>query len=287
VAAATDTATDRVEIRPTRTSNTVFTGVIAFSIALLSGFILITVYMVLARGLPNLWSSLTSPEIQFAVKLSLGTSLVSTALCVALGVPVAYGLSRLRIRGKGIVMAVLDIPMALPPIVAGVALLLLFGTTSGGDWLASVGLKFVFTVQGIVLAQFFVNMPYMLRVTQGTFDDIDPKMEFVARTLGCSRAQAFFRVTLPLARNGLIAGAIITWARALGEFGAALMLAGATRLKTETLPVSLYLNMSTGDLELAMAAASILMLISFASLLVFEALGGSSRLLTRAKGAGT
>ncbi|MBN2204748.1 MAG: molybdate ABC transporter permease subunit [Thermoleophilia bacterium] len=243
--------------------------------------------MVLARGLPNLWAGLSSPEIRFAIRLSLLTSLASTSLCVAIGVPVAYGMSRLHMRGKGIVTALLDIPLALPPIVAGVALLLLFGTTSAGQWLADMGLKLVFTVQGIVLAQFFVNIPYMLRVMRGTFDDVDPRLEFVARTLGCSRPQAFFRVTLPLAKNGLIAAAIITWARALGEFGAALMLAGATRLKTETLPVSLYLNMGVGDLELALAAASILILISLVSLFVFEALGGSPMVLSRTKGGRT
>ncbi len=271
-------------LRHTRTRNGVFTAGLALSIAVLAGFILLCIYLVLARGLPNLWTSLTSPEIRFAIRLSLLTSLASTALCVVIGVPVAYGMSRLHVWGKGIVTAVLDIPLALPPIVAGVSLLLLFGTTSFGDWLASVGLKFVFTVQGIVLAQFFVNIPYMLRVMRGAFDDVDPRLEFVARTLGCSRGQSFVRVTLPLAKNGLIAAAIITWARALGEFGAALMLAGATRLKTETLPVSLYLNMGCGDLALALAAASILILISLSSLFVFEALGGSPMVLSRTKG---
>lgn len=273
IVVASDTPTDRAEIRSTRARNRIFTAVLAVSVALLAGFIIITIYMVLARGLPNLWVSLSSPEIQFAIRMSLMTSLASTAMCVVVGVPVAYALSRLHMWGKSIVTAVLDIPLALPPIVAGVALLLLFGTTSAGQWLADNGLKFVFTVQGIVLAQFFVNIPYMLRMMHGTFDDIDPRMEFVARTLGCSRSQAFFRVALPLAKNGLVAAAVITWARAIGEFGAALMLAGATRLRTETLPVSLYLNMGTGDLPLALAAASILILMSLASLFVFEALG--------------
>ncbi|MBN2405051.1 MAG: ABC transporter permease subunit [Coriobacteriia bacterium] len=240
--------------------------------------------MVLARGLPNLWASLHTAEIMFAMKLSLLTSLASTALCVLFAVPVAYGLTRFNIKGGGVLSMIMDIPMALPPIVSGVALLLLFGTTAFGRWLTAIGLPLVFTVQGIVVAQFFVNMPYMLRVMRSTFEDIDARMEFVARTLGCSRSQAFFKVTLPLSKNGLVAGAVITWARALGEFGAALMLVGATRLKTETLPVSLYLNMSCGDLELALAAASILIVISVLSLFIFEAMGGSPAGITRGTG---
>jgi len=169
---------------------------------------------------------------------------------------------------------ILDIPLALPPVVSGVSLLLLFGTTEFGKTLALHGLKFVFTTWGIVLAQFFVNVPYMIRVLKSTIADINPRFEFVGRILGCSQLQAFFKITLPLAKNGLIAGIVITWARALGEFGAALMLAGATRMKTETLPVSLFLNMSTGDLKLAMAAATILIIVSVVSLFIFELLGG-------------
>ncbi len=103
--------------------------------------------------------------------------------------------------------------------------------------------------------------------------DINPKLEFVSRTLGYNQIKTFFKVTLPLAKNGLIAGIVITWARAIGEFGAALMLAGSTRMKTETLPISLFLNMSTGDLELGLAAATIIILISIFSLLIFEILG--------------
>ncbi|MBC7075914.1 MAG: ABC transporter permease subunit [Syntrophomonadaceae bacterium] len=230
--------------------------------------------MILVRGTPNILSSVATREIQFAIKLSFSTSIISTILCILVAVPVAYGMSRLNFVGKRFATTVLDIPIALPPIVSGVALLLLFGTTSFGHALAAWGLEFVFTPLGIVLAQFFVNVPYMIKVLKSSIDDIDPRMEFVARTLGCTRLQSFVRITLPLVRNGLVAGIIITWARALGEFGAALMLAGATRLKTETLPVSLFLNMSVGDLELAMAAATILIIVSVGSLFIFEIMGG-------------
>lgn len=267
----------------TRRQNLVFTALVAISIALLAGFILAAISLVVLRGIPELGTSIATREIQFAIKLSLATSIFSTLLCIILAIPAAYGLARLNFPGKRLINTVLNIPIALPPIVSGVALLLLFGTTAFGHELASRGLKFVFTPLGIVIAQFFVNVPYMVTVLRSAINDIDPRLEFVARTLGCNRLQSFLRVTLPLAQNGLIAAAVITWARALGEFGAVLMLCGATRLKTEILPISLFLNMSTGDLDLALAAASILIIISIISLFVFELLGGHRHETSRAE----
>lgn len=243
-------------------------------IILLSLLIIASLYNILGKGLPGILESLATPEIQYSFKLSLMTSIISTIMCVIVAIPVAYGTERFKLPGKRVLNVVLAVPLALPPVVSGVALLLLFGQTEFGKMLASSGLKFVFTIKGIILAQFFVNIPYMIRVLKSTIADINPRLEFVGRTLGCSQLQAFFKITLPLAKNGLIAGIVITWARAIGEFGAALMLAGATRMKTETLPVSLYLNMSTGDLRLAMASATILIVISIVSLFVFEFLGG-------------
>jgi molybdate transport system permease protein len=261
--------------------NIFFIAVLALSIGFLAGFILIAISMILVRGYPGLVSSIGSKEIQFAIKLSFETSIISTLLCILVAVPVSYGMARLNFPGKRFINTIMDIPIALPPIVSGVALLLLFGTTSFGHALANRGIEFVFTPMGIVLAQFFVNVPYMIKVLESTIDDVDPRLEFVARTLGCSRLQSFFKITLPLARNGLMAGIVITWARALGEFGAALMLAGATRLKTETLPVSLFLNMSCGDLKLGLAAASVLIIISVMSLFAFEIMGGRQFELSR------
>lgn len=254
-------------------ANLFFLFIIGFSIVLLISFILLSISMILIRGLPNLQKTLFIEEIQFAIQLSLYTSLISTVLCILFSIPIAYGIARYDFIGKNLVNTILDIPMALPPVVSGVALLLLFGTTAFGDILAKYGLKFVFDVKGIILAQFFVNVPYILRILKSTFMDINPKLEFVSRTLGYNQIKTFFKVTLPLAKNGLIAGIVITWARAIGEFGAALMLAGSTRMKTETLPISLFLNMSTGDLELGLAAATIIILISIFSLLIFEILG--------------
>lgn len=248
------------------------------SMALVSAFtflfIISAVITVIFRGAPHIGRSLAMPEIQFAIKLSLYTSVISTVLCIIVAIPVAYVLARIDFPLKSVFNTLLDLPLALPPVVSGVCLLLFFGTTAFGAWLERIGLPFVFTVNGIIVAQFFVNLPFVIRVMKSTILSVNPRLEFISRTLGCTPAQAFFKVTLPLSKNGIIAGTVITWARALGEFGAALMLAGATRFRTETLPISLFLNMSTGDLEEAMAAANLLIFISIISLYIFNKFGG-------------
>ncbi len=244
----------------------------------ITAFIISLLLLVITRPDPQaVIESLLSPEIRFAIYLSLVTSVISTLLCIAVAVPAAYALARYTFFGKSFVSMVLDLPLALPPLVAGVALLLFFGTTAFGDALASIGLVFVFTPLGIIIAQFFVNLPFMLRIMRSTFTDISPRYEYVACTLGCTNLQAIRRVTLPMAGSGFLAGAVITWAKGIGEFGAALMIAGATRMKTETLPISLFLNMSCGELELALSAAIILIVISVVSLYIFELYGGSAK----------
>jgi len=242
----------------------------AFIVALLIGVVTHTTPQALLE-------SLLSGEIQFAIRLSLITSVISTIFCIFVSVPAAYALARYDFPGKNILNTILDVPLALPPLVAGVALLILFGTTSFGKGLAEAGIRFVFTPLGIILAQFFVNMPFMFRVLRSTFQGINPRYEYVAQTLGSTEAGAFWRVTLPMARNGLMAGSIITWCRGIGEFGAALMVAGSTRMQTETLPISLYLNMSCGELPLAIASATILIVISLVSLFIFEKFSGFAR----------
>lgn len=240
-------------------------------------FILVQIICVVTHTtLPALITSLASEEIQFAIRLSLTTAVVSTVMCIGISIPAAYALARYDFFGKSVVNTILDAPLALPPLVAGVGLLI-FGMTPFGRDIAKVGLDFVFTPLGIIIAQFFVNVPFMFRILRGTFQSINPRYEHVAETLGCTEAQAFWRVTLPMSKNGLLAGSIITWSKGIGEFGAALMVAGATRLKTETLPISLYLNMSCGELNLAIASATILIIISLVSLFIFERYGGFTR----------
>ncbi|NPV51277.1 MAG: molybdate ABC transporter permease subunit [Candidatus Methanofastidiosum sp.] len=249
-----------------------------FVTILLTVFILAQIFCVVTHTTWNaLLSSLFGEEIQFAIKLSLITSAVSTLLCIAVSIPVAYSIARYKFPGKIIVNTILDVPLALPPLVAGVGLLIFFGTTSFGKTLSEQGLALVFTPLGIIVAQFFVNVPYMFRILRGTFEGINPRYEHVSKTLGCTDGQTFWKVTLPMAKNGILAGSVITWSKGIGEFGAALMIAGATRMQTETLPISLYLNMSCGELNLAIASATILIIISLISLFIFEKYGGFAR----------
>lgn len=220
--------------------------------------------------LPALAASLASSEIRFAVLLSLGTSVISTALCVVFAIPAAYALARYQFPGKRVATLALTLPLTLPPLVAGIALLLFFGTTPWGRALENIGLGVIFTPLGIIIAEVFVNIPYMIRILRSAFATVNPRYEHVARTLGCTEIGAFLQVTLPMVRSGLLAGTVITWSKAMGEFGAVLMVAGATPMRTETLPIALYLNISTGDLNLAVASATILILISILTLGVVE-----------------
>jgi molybdate transport system permease protein len=241
-----------------------FTYLVFFGIsAILLGLVFYT-------PLPALAASLASPEIQFAILLSLATSVISTIICIAIAVPVAYALVRYQFFGKRIATLALTLPLTLPPLVAGIGLLLFFGTTPWGKALENAGFGVIFTPLGIIVAEVFVNIPYLIRILRSAFSTVNPRYEYVAKTLGCTDTSAFSQVTLPMVRSGLLAGAVITWSKAMGEFGAVLMVAGATTMRTETLPIALYLNISTGDLDLAVAAATILILISLVTLCAVE-----------------
>jgi len=222
---------------------------------------------------------LSSPEIRYAIQLSLITSIISTALCAVIAIPSGYILSRGGFPGMRPLIMLLMMPLSLPPLVAGVALLLFFARTPVGTGLEDLGITVVYTQLGIIVAQLFVNLPYLIRVMRSSFAMISPRYEHIARTLGCSDFQAFWHITLPLARAGLISGLVITWSKAMGEFGAVLMLAGATRMHTETLPIALFLNMATGDLDIAITTACILLGIAAVTMFFFERLSdGSDRI---------
>ena len=264
----------QMESRWTKLKGSKFEALTVFLTLLLAAFVLAVLVCVVVHTTPEaLVESIASEEIQFAIKLSLLTSIISTALAIIIGIPIAYSLARYNIPLKSLINTLVDLPLALPPLVAGVGLLLFF-TTPLGEALEEVGFRFVFTPWGIVLAQFLVNVPFTIRVLRSTFESINPRYEYVAQTLGCSPMQAFLRVSLPMSKRGILAGSVITWSSAMGEFGAVLMLAGATRLRTETLPISIYLNMLCGDLDMAIAASSILIFISFLSLFIFEKYSG-------------
>ena len=217
--------------------------------------------------------TLFSEEILFAIRLSLATTTASTAAAMLLGIPAAYALSRYRFPGASILDTILDLPMVFPAVASGFALLLLFGYYFG-DTLAAHGWRVPHTQHGIAVAQFFCALTIAVRTVKAAFDSIQPRLPAVARTLGSREWHVFRRVMFPLARNGILAGAIMTWSYALGLFGPVMMFCGATRMRTEVLPVSVYLNTAVGDLEEAAAATIILLVIAVGSLLLFRRLGG-------------
>ena len=247
------------------------------ALAILSGgYVLLIASMIGAdlsyTSLGNLGRALGSPEIRAAVKLTLWSSAVSAVLSVLVAVPAGYLLSRTRFPGKALIDAMLDIPIVLPPLVVGLSLLILFQTSWGRAFESRV-FQVTYAVPSVILAQFSVAAAFAVRVMQTAFNQMTPRSEQVAMTLGCSRAGAFFRVVLPEARRAVLAAYAIAWARSLGEFGPVLVFSGATRMKTEVLSTTVFLELSVGRLEAAVAVSLLMVLISIIVLLVLGALG--------------
>jgi len=190
----------------------------------------------------------------------------------------AYTLSRYEFPLKTFVKTILDLPIAFPEIVIGIALLMLLGSNLLGNYLEAVGISVVFTPLGIVVAQFFVALPFAVRVLYSTFSYVDPRYEFVSRSLGYSELETFTSITLPLAKNGIFAAGIIALARCIGTFASVLFVGGGIFMKTETLSISLYLNLSTGDVDMAITAGILLVIISFIAIAVMEKYAKESRL---------
>ncbi|MBC7293373.1 MAG: ABC transporter permease subunit, partial [Thermoleophilia bacterium] len=206
-------------------------------------------------------SILRDREVQFAVALSLETSLISAALALLVGVPVGYFLARTNFTGKTLVDAFLDVPTSISPVALGTLLLISLGTPAG-QALQKYLFPIVFSVPGIVLAQFTIAVALTTRLAKAVFDTVDPHYELVARVLGESQWGAFRRVTLPMTRPGIVSAFFLAWARSLGEFGATVTLAGATKFKTETLPTAIYLNLASLQIDKALVLIWILLILS-------------------------
>jgi molybdate transport system permease protein len=221
--------------------------------------------------------ALARKEVRYAIKLSLISCTITTLLSLWVSVPLGYLLSRYTFRGKGLLDAILDIPIVLPPLVIGLSLLILFRTGPGfaveNFLYDTIGLRFTYAVPGVILAQFMVACAFAVRTMRATFDEIPPRREQVAMTLGCSRGEAFWRVTLPEARRGLLVAATLAWARALGEFGPILIFAGSTRMKTEVMPTTVFLHMQVGDLEGAVAVSMLMILAAMIVLMLVRLFG--------------
>jgi molybdate transport system permease protein len=206
-----------------------------------------------------------SSEIFFAIKLSLVTATAASLIAVVVSLPVAYFLSRYAFFGKDLVDTRLDLPIVLSPIALGAMLLIFFNTPLGRQIEQYFG-PFVFEVKGIILAQFIVVVGLSIRLLKTAFEAIDVEYENLARTLGYNQVQVFLRVVLPMAGKGLLASFLLVWGRAIGEFGATVTLAGATTLKTETIPVAIYLSFESADISSALVFMTILIVISLAIL---------------------
>ncbi len=287
----------------------------------------------------HLWHALQSPEIRYAIKLSLISCFITTLLSLWIGVPLGYVMSRTNFRGKASLDTLLDVPIVLPPLVLGLSLLILLQTAPGklietltyeymgrmilyvaipivgaillrpavtqfvprGHWFTATVLlagaliallwlvnratgwedvlqtkfatRITYEVPSVILAQFAVSCAFATRTMRVTFDQISPRTEQVALTLGCTQSQAFWSVTLPEARHGLVTAGCLAWARALGEFGPILIFSGATRMRTEVLSTTVWLELSVGHLREAIAVSILMVLVAVGVLLLMRAFG--------------
>lgn len=245
-------------------------------------FVLLIVLLLAADLLFTSWSefraALLKPEIRAALRLTLLSCTVAAIASVWIGTPLGYLLARFRFPGRWLIDTLVDIPIVLPPLVLGLSLLILFHLPLGSweleRWLKT-SLKFPVTYHwpAVVLAQFTVSCAFAVRTMRVTFDQMNPRAEQVARTLGCTRGQAFLLVALPQAWRGIIAAFTISWARALGEFGPILVFAGATRMRTEVLSTSVFLELSIGNLNAAVAVSLLMVGMAACVLLVLRILG--------------
>jgi molybdate transport system permease protein len=242
--------------------------VIAGLFALFLGLpIAVLVVRSVAEG--SLANALASPAVLDALQLSLVTTSVSLVITVCFGLPLAVVLARRRFRGSGFIEAIVDLPIVLPPAVAGLGLLLVFGRRGvlGEPLWEAFGISIPFTTFAVVLAQVFVAAPFFIRSARTGIAGVPRELEDAARVDGAGELYLFRRVTLPIARAGLAAGLVMTWARSLGEFGATIMFAGNVQGKTQTLPLVVYSEFGAGDLDASIAAAAILVLAAFGVLI--------------------
>jgi molybdate transport system permease protein len=227
-------------------------------------------------ALTDFMASVVAPGAFAALRVSLVTSTLSTLLAIVTGTPLAYALARWPFRGRAWIELLIDLPVVLPPAVAGLALLMAFGRRGLlGPALETVGVSLPFTTVAVVLAQAFVSAPLYVRSARIGFAGIDVQLEEAAYTEGANQWQLFRFVMLPLAGRALLSGAILAWTRALGEFGATILFAGNLEGRTQTMPLAIYLGFES-DLSLALALSAILLVVSILLLAVLRRLEAQS-----------
>jgi len=249
------------------------------SVGLLGLFVLFILSLIVAdvaylgrRDYPpsEFWRNLTAPEVLAAIRLSVISSLITLGLVILFSVPIGYALSRFAFRGHTLVNTIVDVPIVLPPIITGISLLVLFGSSVGRaieDGLYSATGWRLASLIGIVMCQFLVSVSYSIRACKASFDSVDRQLEDVAMTLGCSPWGAFWRVAVPLARNGLVAGSVMAWARAVGVFGPIMVFVG-TMTHVRVMPTAIWLELSTGRIEVSIAISLVMLLMAAGALAV-------------------
>ena len=239
------------------------TIIAALSVLVLYGGLIVSLGWFLE--LSTLRETLSSTRTLFSIRLSLVGASFAAFLAILLAVPAAYGLSRYRFRFRELVDTILEFPIIVSPAALG-AILLIFFNNPIGEWIQAHGVRFVFTFLGIVLAQFVTILGVAVRLLKTSFDEVPAELETVARSLGATPRHAFFTITLPLARRGLLAAFILSWAKALGEFGATIMVAGTMAMRTETLPIAIYMRLASADIEGTVALILVLVITGLAAL---------------------
>lgn len=252
-----------------------FGALLAAALAVALSFLTLPLVGILTDVAPRaLISRLDDGESLDALRLSLETTAIALAIIVAVGTPAAYLLATRRFRGRPLVTTLLELPLVLPPAVAGIGLLAAFGPQGllGGQ-ARSAGLQIALTTTGVIAAQVFVASPFYVRQAQEAFAALDPALLDASRTLGASPARTFARVAVPVALPSLLAGAALAWGRALGEFGATLIVAGSFRGVSETAPLAIY-GLFSSDFDAALALSAVLLAISAAVLLAVRLAAG-------------
>ncbi len=246
--------------------------VVALSLPMLSFLVIPCLSLILRLSPAEFLDSLAKHQIEQAIALSGLTTGITTIITVIAGTPVAYLLARRQFPGKSVIDTFVDLPIVIPPSVAGIALLLAFGRRGLiGGFLTSLGVEIPFTQVAVILAQLFVAAPLYIKSAQAGLASIDRDLEQAAEIDGASAWDRFRGITVPLSIHSLAGGAIMTWARALGEFGATIIFAGNFPGKTQTMPLAIYMGFQI-DFRIALTLALILLVISFAVLLVVKTL---------------
>ncbi|MDO6462126.1 ABC transporter permease subunit [Granulosicoccaceae sp. 1_MG-2023] len=217
-------------------------------------------------------AALTEPRLYHAIRLSLISATIATIFATLIAIPAAYALSRYRFPGAGLCDTLLELPVIVSPAALG-AMLLIFFTSPLGEWIQENAVRFVFTFYGVILAQFVATAGIATRFFKSAFDDVPPRYENVARTMGAGQWRVFRTVTLPLAARGLLAGTALTWAKALGEFGATITLAGTMAMRTETLPVAIFMQLSNARIEETVTLILVLLTLGLGVLAMVRTIG--------------